>query len=152
MTGFLAFLYSTFTFQFSCLILYWFLLKSNVNTFRGFSKRRLSFQHLLWSSDFCYLFKHRLSFIVGFKYVKLLMNSCFYAVLNDWKNGDWTWKGVNETCVSHLINKRHGSRILQQTIWPWNHTSHKNIYFYEFVANVLFDNIGILIFDLHGGC
>ena len=25
-------------------------------------------------------------------------------------------------------------------------------YFYEFVANVLCDNIGILIFDLHGGC
>ena len=25
-------------------------------------------------------------------------------------------------------------------------------YFYEFVANVLHDNIGILIFDLHGGC
>ena len=24
--------------------------------------------------------------------------------------------------------------------------------FYEFVANVLRDNIGILIFDLHGGC
>ena len=24
--------------------------------------------------------------------------------------------------------------------------------FYEFVANVLHDNIGILIFDLHGGC
>ena len=25
-------------------------------------------------------------------------------------------------------------------------------YFYEFVANVLRDNIGILIFDLHEGC
>ena len=25
-------------------------------------------------------------------------------------------------------------------------------YFYEFVANILRDNIGILIFDLHGGC
>ena len=25
-------------------------------------------------------------------------------------------------------------------------------YFYEFVANVLRDNIGILIFDLHGVC
>ena len=25
-------------------------------------------------------------------------------------------------------------------------------YFYEFVANVLGYNIGILIFDLHGGC
>ena len=28
----------------------------------------------------------------------------------------------------------------------------QNNYFYEFVANVLHDNIGILIFDLHGGC
>ena len=25
-------------------------------------------------------------------------------------------------------------------------------YFYEFVENVLRDNIGISIFDLHGGC
>ena len=30
--------------------------------------------------------------------------------------------------------------------------SHKKKYFYEFDANVLRDNIGILIFDLHGGC
>ena len=29
---------------------------------------------------------------------------------------------------------------------------HTKKYFYEFVANVLRDNIGILIFDLHGGC
>ena len=28
----------------------------------------------------------------------------------------------------------------------------KKSYFYEFVANVLRDNIGIIIFDLHGGC
>ena len=28
----------------------------------------------------------------------------------------------------------------------------QKIYFYEFVANVLRDNIGILIFDLDGGC
>ena len=41
----------------------------------------------------------------------------------------------------HLINKRHGSQTLQQIIWPWNHTSHKIFYFYEFVANVLRDNI-----------
>ena len=44
------------------------------------------------------------------------------------------------------------SQILQQTIWPRSQTSHKKKYFYEFVANVLRDNIGILIFDLHGGC
>ena len=31
---------------------------------------------------------------------------------------------------------------------------HKNIYFYEFVANVLSDDIGTVFFDLrcHGGC
>ena len=43
----------------------------------------------------------------------------------------------------HLINKRHGSQTLQQIIWPWNHTFHKNFHFYEFVANVLRDNIYI---------
>ena len=44
--------------------------------------------------------------------------------------------------------------MLKQTIWHSNHTSHKKKWFYEFVANVLRDNIGILIFDLraHGGC
>ena len=25
-------------------------------------------------------------------------------------------------------------------------------YFYEFVSNVLRDNTGILVFDIHGGC
>ena len=52
------------------------------------------------------------------------------------------------------------SLIIQQCstvlylIWPRNHTSHKKIYFNEFVANVLPDVIGIFIFDLrgHGGC
>ena len=50
----------------------------------------------------------------------------------------------------HLINKRHGSPTLEQTIWLWNHTSHPKVYFNEFVANVLRDNIGIVIFDLWG--
>ena len=47
-----------------------------------------------------------------------------------------------------------GCSILKQTIWPWNHTSHTKVYFNEFVANALRDNIGIVIFDLrgHGGC
>ena len=55
---------------------------------------------------------------------------------------------------SHLIDKRHGSQILPQTIWLGNHTSHTKVYFNEFVANVQRDNIGIVIFDLrgHGGC
>ena len=44
--------------------------------------------------------------------------------------------------------------ILQQMIWPSNHTSHTKVYFNEFFANVLRDDIGIVIFDLrgHGGC
>ena len=63
-----------------------------------------------------------------------------------------------------LINKIHiiftcnpiifECSILKQTIWPWNHTSYTKVYFNEFVANVLGDNIGTVIFDLwgHGGC
>ena len=45
--------------------------------------------------------------------------------------------------------------MLEQTIWPRNHTSHTKFYFNEFVANVLRDDIGgIVTFDLkgHGGC
>ena len=44
--------------------------------------------------------------------------------------------------------------MLKQTIWPSNHTSYTEVYFNEFVANVLRDDIGIVIFDLrgHGGC
>ena len=44
--------------------------------------------------------------------------------------------------------------MVLKSIWPRNHTSHKKFYFYEFVANVLRDNIGIAIFEIqgHGGC
>ena len=44
--------------------------------------------------------------------------------------------------------------MVQQSIWPRNHISHKKFYFNEFVANVLLDVIGIFIFDLRGhrGC
>ena len=44
--------------------------------------------------------------------------------------------------------------MVYYSIWPRNHTSNKNFYFNEFVANVLRDVIGIFIFDLrgHGGC
>ena len=38
-------------------------------------------------------------------------------------------------------------RFSRETIHPT-----KKIYFYEIVANVLHDNIGILIFGLLGGC
>ena len=53
--------------------------------------------------------------------------------------------------ISLLIQ---GCSMVQYSIWPTNHTSHKNVYFNEFVANVLRDVIGIFIFDLrgHGGC
>ena len=40
--------------------------------------------------------------------------------------------------------------MLQQTIWPRNHTSHTKDYCNEFVANVLCDNISIVKFDLRG--
>ena len=43
-----------------------------------------------------------------------------------------------------------GCSMLKQTIWTSNHTSHTKLYFNEFVANVLRDNIGIVVFDLRG--
>ena len=47
-----------------------------------------------------------------------------------------------------------GCSMVLYSIWPRNHTSHKKMYFNEFVANVLRGVIGIVIFDLrgHGGC
>jgi hypothetical protein len=47
-----------------------------------------------------------------------------------------------------------GCSMVQQTIWPRNHTSHIKVYFNEVFANVLRDDIGIVMFDLrgHGGC
>ena len=45
-----------------------------------------------------------------------------------------------------------GCSMVLYSIWPRNHTAHKKFYFNEFVANVLRDVIGIVIFDLHGGC
>ena len=46
-----------------------------------------------------------------------------------------------------------GCSMVYYSIWPRNHTSHKKFYFNEFVANVMRDVIGIVIFDLrgHGG-
>ena len=38
--------------------------------------------------------------------------------------------------------------MLEQTIWLWNHTSHTKVYFNEFFAKVLLDNMGMIIFDL----
>ena len=36
-------------------------------------------------------------------------------------------------------------------IWLRNHTSHTKVYFNEFVANVLRDNIGIEVMEVVGG-
>ena len=41
--------------------------------------------------------------------------------------------------ISSIFDK---CSMLLQTIWPSNHTSHTNVYFNEFVANALRDNIG----------
>ena len=44
--------------------------------------------------------------------------------------------------------------VVESWNWQPNHTSHTNVYFNESVANVLRDNICIVIFDLwgHRGC
>ena len=48
----------------------------------------------------------------------------------------------------NLINKRYGSRFGSETVDP------TQVYLEEFVANVLRDNIGIVMFDLrvHESC
>ena len=56
--------------------------------------------------------------------------------------------------IVHILLIIQRSSMLEQTIWGLNHASHTKVYFNEFVANVLRDDIGIVIFDLrgHGGC
>ena len=49
-------------------------------------------------------------------------------------------------CISSIFDK---SSILVQMIWPSNHTSHTEVYFNEFVANALCDNIGSKKISLH---
>ena len=34
--------------------------------------------------------------------------------------------------------------------WLWNHTSHTKVYFIEYIANVLRDDMGMIIIDLWG--
>ena len=41
----------------------------------------------------------------------------------------------------HILLIIEGCSMVQQTIWPRNHTSHTKVYFNEFVANALRDNI-----------
>ena len=63
-----------------------------------------------------------------------------------------TWSLTSISSLRYLINKRHGSRILEKTAsWP-KHTSYREVYFNEFVQNSLDCEMSMIIFDLHGGC
>ena len=63
-----------------------------------------------------------------------------------WKETDWchgmlnTFLFINENLPNFIKSRRIS--IMKQTIWPRNHTSYKENYFYKFVANALRDNIG----------
>ena len=63
---------------------------------------------------------------------------------------DWTCLVALFSIISLIIQ---GCSMVYYSIWPRNHTSHQKFYFNEFVANVMRDVIGIVIFDLkgHGG-
>ena len=50
-----------------------------------------------------------------------------------------------EPFISLIIQR---CSMVKQTIWQSNRASHTKFYFNEFVANVLRDNIGTVIFDL----
>ena len=49
----------------------------------------------------------------------------------------------NSPC--YLINKRHGSRML-------NRTSYRKVYLNKFLQNYWGCDMGMIILDLHGGC
>ena len=84
------------------------------------------------------------------------VRDCFYLSFQ------FEWAGRIKTHLSFTnVNCREGYRkkeaissifdkcsILEQTIWPSNHTSHTKVYFNEFVSNALHENIGIVNFDL----
>ena len=58
------------------------------------------------------------------------------------KIGIWKWiyvSLVKNIYISSIFDK---CSILQQTQSWLNHASYRNVYFYEFVANALGDNIG----------
>jgi hypothetical protein len=59
---------------------------------------------------------------------------------------------ARKTKKCNLIDKRHGSRILELTASRPNHISYRKVYFDEFVQNSLGCDMGMIIFDLHGGC
>ena len=53
---------------------------------------------------------------------------------------------MNILLIRDMVVESWNRQFGRETIHPTKK------YFYEFVANVLRDNIGILIFDLQGGC
>ena len=44
--------------------------------------------------------------------------------------------------IGSILSIIEGCSMVQQTIWPSNHTSHTKVYFNELVANALPDNMG----------
>ena len=63
--------------------------------------------------------------------------------------------------VIHLIPKQdnyclsvcnRGGNMFTSIIIVKECISHTKVYFNEYVANVMRDDIGIVFFDLHGGC
>ena len=88
--------------------------------------------------------------ISDFSKLFLLSFSTVYKKVNVWLLPSVRFKYKPGYKSSNLINKRHSSQILQKTIWLWNHTFHKKNFFNEFVANVLCDNMSMIICDLWG--
>ena len=78
---------------------------------------------------------------------------CILPKLTFFRNrsqGSFLFDIVRKLCGLLMIDSSDGfissifdkCSMLLQTIWPSNHTSHTKIYFNEFVANALRDNIG----------
>ena len=63
-----------------------------------------------------------------------------------------TKEGQGMRLEVNLINKRHGSRMLKLTASRPNHASYRKVYFTEFVKKYWGCDMGMIIFDLHGGC
>jgi hypothetical protein len=77
--------------------------------------------------------------------LNLVMITSLALKCQDFKVGMPIFQLLQELSISLIIQ---GCSMVLYSIWPRNHTSHKKFYFNEFVANVLRDVIGIVIFDL----
>ena len=80
------------------------------------------------------------------------MSTSFGLPNAEWKEFDvWTARPCITRLQQFFGNGVAGNnpiniwQMLLQTTLPWNHTSHTQVYFNEFVANTLCDNIGIVI-------